>query len=154
MKKLFLVLSGYCIGLGGLALITYRTLLAIGSESKSVLVLVNAFGEQYLDLFCLVVLWGICLLGLYFLFSFLKEQNLLQSIIGGSHLDAVEKTPMVVFGEGSSAVPSDSSSCVVGTFNGLFRGSDLNYFSLDADGTAGVFSVSVMILNNVTSTEK
>ena len=75
MRKALLVIPGYCVGLGGLLLITYRTLLAFGSESKAIIVHVNSFGEQYLDLVCLVFLWVVCLVGLFSLSSLIPEKK-------------------------------------------------------------------------------
>jgi hypothetical protein len=75
MKKTWLILPGYCVGLGGLLLITYRTLLAVSSPGKVVMVSVNRFGEQYLDLVCLVFLWAVCLIGLLSLSSMVSEKK-------------------------------------------------------------------------------
>jgi len=73
MKKTWFVLPGYCVGLGGLLLITYRTLLAVSSPEKAIMVSVNRFGEAYLDLLALVFLWVVCLVGLLCLSSLSKE---------------------------------------------------------------------------------
>ncbi len=75
MKKTWFILSGYSIGLGSLLLITYRTIVAIGSESKMILVSVNRFGEQYLDMVSLVLLWVICILGCFSLTSFFTQKK-------------------------------------------------------------------------------
>jgi len=69
MKKTWFVLPGYCVGLGCLVLITYRTLLAVSSPGKVILVSVNQFGEQYLDVVALAFLWVVCLVGLLCLSS-------------------------------------------------------------------------------------
>ena len=73
MKKVWLVLPGYCVGLGGLMLITYRTILAVSSPGKMVLVSVNQFGEQYLDVVALGFLWMVCLVGVLCLVSLERE---------------------------------------------------------------------------------
>ena len=70
-----MLLPGYLIGVGGLALITYRTVLAFGTLEKAITIQVNRFGEQYIDLLMLGVLWGICLVGLWSLFRVLKDQQ-------------------------------------------------------------------------------
>lgn len=63
-----LVIPGYIIGLSCLFIVTYRTMIAFFSDSKSVIIHVNRFGEQYLDIISLVVIWSICLGGLLALF--------------------------------------------------------------------------------------
>lgn len=70
-----MALPGYLVGFGGLALITYRTLLAFGTTEKAITIQMNRFGEQYVDLLMLGVLWGICLVGLWSLFRVLEEQR-------------------------------------------------------------------------------
>ena len=75
MRKLFLILPGYCVGFGGLFLITYRTLLAMSSESKAITVHVNRFGEAYLDMIALVLLWTMVLVGLLALYLVMREKT-------------------------------------------------------------------------------
>ncbi|KYK29698.1 hypothetical protein AYK20_05060 [Thermoplasmatales archaeon SG8-52-1] len=70
-----MIIPGYIIGISCLLLVTYRTFIAFFSESKSVLVNINRFGEQYLDLFALVVIWIITLIGLIILIFMLKEER-------------------------------------------------------------------------------
>ena len=67
--------TGYFIGLSCLFLITYRTLIAFFSESKAVIIHVNKFGEQYIDLIALAIIWIICLVGLIALFWMLKKEK-------------------------------------------------------------------------------
>ena len=62
MKQHLLMLPGCLVGVGCLVLITYRTLVAFFSESKLIIVQVNRYGEQYLDLVGLVVLWAVCVM--------------------------------------------------------------------------------------------
>lgn len=45
MNKKLLIVPGYLVGIGGVFLITYRTLLAFFSESKSITIQVNRYGE-------------------------------------------------------------------------------------------------------------
>ena len=75
IKYKLLVIPGYIIGLNCLLLVTYRTFIAFFSESKSVLININKFGEQYLDLFALIVIWVISLIGLIILIFMLKEER-------------------------------------------------------------------------------
>ena len=75
IKNKLLIIPGYIIGISCLLLVTYRTFIAFFSESKSVLVNINRFGEQYLDLFALVVIWIITLIGLIILIFMLKEER-------------------------------------------------------------------------------
>ena len=76
MDRKLLVLPGYLVGCGGLALITYRTILAFFSSSKAITVHVNRFGEQYVDLVLLFFLWIVCLAGLWSLSKLLKKPGL------------------------------------------------------------------------------
>ena len=54
---------------------TYRTFIAFFSDSKSILISINKFGEQYFDLFALAIIWIISLVGLVTLFLMLKEER-------------------------------------------------------------------------------
>ena len=73
MKNKLLIVPGYLIGIGCLFIITYRTILAFFSDSKSITIHVNRFGEQYADIAFLVVIWIICLVGLIYLFIVMRE---------------------------------------------------------------------------------
>lgn len=75
MRSKPLIVPGYIVGLGSLFIITYRTLLAFFSNSKSITVNINRFGEQHLDIFFLIIIWAICLIGLIYLFRYLKEEK-------------------------------------------------------------------------------
>jgi hypothetical protein len=75
MRKLFLILPGYCVGFGGLLLITYRTLLAMGSESKAITVHVDRFGEAYFDMIALALLWTMVLVGLLAVYLVMREKT-------------------------------------------------------------------------------
>jgi len=72
-KELFTV-TGYLAGIGSLFLITQRTLLAFFSDSKTVTIYVNEYGEQYTDIVALVIIWGICLIGLVSLYFVVKAK--------------------------------------------------------------------------------
>lgn len=58
-----------------LAIMTYRTVLAFFSESKMITIHINYFGEQYLDLISLLILWIICCISLGFLIKLLRENT-------------------------------------------------------------------------------
>jgi hypothetical protein len=70
-----LIIPGYIIGLSCLLLVTYRTLIAFFSESKSVLININKFGEQYFDLFSLIIIWIISIIGLILLILMVKDER-------------------------------------------------------------------------------
>ena len=70
-----LVIPGYIVGLSCLFIVTYRTMIAFFSDSKSVIIHVNRFGEQYLDIISLVVIWIICLGGLLALFLTSRKEK-------------------------------------------------------------------------------
>jgi sporulation protein YlmC with PRC-barrel domain len=78
MAKKLLMIPGYIVGIGSLCIISFQTLRAVFSESKSVTVYINRFGEQYADLVFLLVLWGICLLGLVYLYHTIREGQIIQ----------------------------------------------------------------------------
>jgi hypothetical protein len=70
-----LIIPGYIIGLNCLLLVTYRTFIAFFSESKSVLININKFGEQYFDLFALLIIWIISIIGLILLILMVKDER-------------------------------------------------------------------------------
>ena len=70
-----MILTGYIIGLSCLFLISYRTLIAFFSESKAVTIYINRFSEQFIDIFALIILWIICLVGLIYLRNILKKEK-------------------------------------------------------------------------------
>ncbi len=73
MKNKLLIVPGYLVGIGSLFIITYRTILAFFSESKSVTIHVNRYGEQYADIAFLVVIWIVCLVGLIYLYIVMRD---------------------------------------------------------------------------------
>ncbi len=70
-----MIVTGYIIGLSCLFLISYRTLIAFFSESKAVTIYINRFSEQFIDIFALIILWIICLVGLIYLRNILKKEK-------------------------------------------------------------------------------
>ncbi len=75
MKNKLLIVPGYLIGIGSLFIITYRTLLAFFSGSTSITIHINRYGEQYIDMVFLTIIWIICLIGLIYLYLVIKEQK-------------------------------------------------------------------------------
>jgi hypothetical protein len=144
MRKTLLVFLGYCVGLGGLVLITYRTLLAVGSESKAIMVQVNRFGEQYLDLVCLVFLWVVCLVGLLSLSSMVKEGKREPRFHTESVSEVVGKKQTTSFVVSDSFLDSPSME-ETGVSGVVFQKTNQGDFFLYTDGHEGVFSVSVII---------
>lgn len=72
MERWHLITLGYLIGIGSLFLISYRTLLAYITQSKSITIYINRYGEQYLDLLSLVFIWTLCIIGLIYLYKSTK----------------------------------------------------------------------------------
>ena len=147
MKKTLLVLLGYGIGLGGLVLITYRTLLAVGAESKAITISVNRFGEQYLDLVCLVFLWVVCVVGLLSLSSLVRD--------GKNVFDRERDERNVGIRPGvsyhvSSDVLDGSARIVVGAVGGSLSTTGSGFSRVDSDGTADGFSYSVCVVQEAT----
>ena len=75
IKDKFLIIPGYLVGLSCLFLITYRTALALLSDSKAITVYVNRFGEQYFDIIALIVVWIIVIIGLILLLRNLRTEK-------------------------------------------------------------------------------
>jgi sporulation protein YlmC with PRC-barrel domain len=76
INRKLLVIPGYLIGIGCLFLITQRTILAFFNENKAVTIYINRYGEQYADIVSLVVLWLICVGGLFLLLRLKEEETL------------------------------------------------------------------------------
>ena len=51
-------------------------MVAYFSESKAVIIHINKFGEQFIDLFALLIIWIICILGLIALYWMLKQEKI------------------------------------------------------------------------------
>ncbi len=58
-----------------LFLITYRTLIAFFSESKAITIYINRFGEHFIDIYAIIIIWVICLVGLIFLIGLFKKEE-------------------------------------------------------------------------------
>ena len=66
-------------------------MIAFFSESKSVVISINKFGEQFIDLFALVIIWIISLVGLIILFLMIKEEKILKNSIYNSNKRSIIK---------------------------------------------------------------
>jgi hypothetical protein len=148
MKKTLLIVPGYLVGIGGVFLITYRTVLAFFSESKSITVQVNRYGEQYGDIAVLVFLWIVCVVGVWSLSSLLKEEKVGNRCVGKSGEGNVVEKPGVSLGVVPGFFLDESPGGGVRAFGEPFTEIDQRYFLLDDEGTASVFSVSVTILQD------
>jgi len=123
-------------------LITYRTLLAVSSPGKAIMVSVNRFGEQYLDLVCLVFLWVVCLVGLLSLSSLVSEKKRKGwSQAEQSNKDVLSR-PVFSF-EGSDSFHQRSALVVMGDAHEGF--STMDEASLSADDASCSVSVSVIV---------
>ena len=142
MKKTWFVLPGYCVGLGGLLLISYRTLLAVGSPGKSILVSVDRFGEQYLDLVALAFLWVVCLVGLLCLSSLGKELNRREGLQIEQSNDDVLISPVFSF-DVFDSFHQPPTLAVMGDSHEEFSPTDEASVSVD-DASSSV-SVSVVV---------
>jgi len=67
------ILGGYISGMLILGLHTWITLRAFFSDSKSITIHVNRYGEQYGDILTFVFFWALCLIGLVFLYNRIKK---------------------------------------------------------------------------------
>lgn len=144
MKKLLLILPGYCVGLGSLLLITSRTMLAFGSDSKMITVQVNRFGEQYLDVVALVFLWAVCLVGVLALYRVLKEKNQTLVVDHGSSFPGFPG-PRDGFGSCSDVAGREPWMADPIACEKTLGLSDEPVVSLEDDGTGGVFVVMVPV---------
>lgn len=75
-----MIITGYIIGLCSLFIITYRTFIAFFSENKAIIIYINRFGEQFIDLFAIIIIWTISLTGLLYLFRYPKKEPLSKEI--------------------------------------------------------------------------
>ncbi len=66
-------------------------MIAFFSESKSVVISINKFGEQFIDLFALVIIWIISLIGLIILFWMIKEEKILKNSLYKSDIRPIIK---------------------------------------------------------------
>ena len=72
------ILGGYISGMLLLGLHTWITLKAFFSDSKSITIYVNRYGEQYGDIVTFVFFWALCLIGLIFLYNRIKKPDIIK----------------------------------------------------------------------------
>jgi len=137
MNKKLLLVPGYLVGCGGLALITYRTVLAFSTSSKAIMVQVNRYGEQYLDLVALGLLWVVCIVGLWALRHLVTERDR-GTKTTEAELGATKHTGSSFF------LDKDQDAGMERSF-GLLPADAAGYVYLDEARTSTA-SVSVMIL--------
>jgi len=75
IKDKLLIIPGYLIGLCCLILLTYRTLIAFFSDTKSIVININNFGEQYYDLIALVIIWVVFMIGFIYLIKISRKEK-------------------------------------------------------------------------------
>jgi hypothetical protein len=147
MRKTLLVLPGYCVGLGGLLLITYQTLLAVGSENKAITIQVNRFGGQYVDILCLVFLWAVCVIGMWSLSLVVREKTAQTA----DHDDGKKyraSTPMISFEGESQSFFDEASGALVQQGEAPFSMKSSVFFSVDDGGKNNGCSFSVRIVSD------
>jgi len=141
MKKKLLILPGYLVGMGGVFLITYRTLHAFFSESKSITVQVNRYGEQYGDLAVLVFIWIVCVVGLLSLVALLKEQKD-ETVSTGNIPGRNEVEEGLFLGVVRNDGADEKTGTVFGALAEPFKGTDQGFAPLDGKETRFASSVS------------
>jgi hypothetical protein len=55
-------------------------LIAFFSEGKAVTIYVNRYGEHYVDIIALILIWIICLVGLVSLYFVVKQGKLMKNL--------------------------------------------------------------------------
>jgi hypothetical protein len=147
MRHTWWVLPGYCIGLGGLALITFRTLRAVFSESKSITLQVNTFGEQYVDVLCLVLLWVVCLIGMRSLWSVMNERSSTKSARSDPLATKTARTPFWFFNGASFSFSDEPGGVAVVPFDESRVQDDFPVFTGVEPRTNRDFSFSVHVVS-------
>ncbi len=74
-RELAFLTVGYITGCFALGVVTLRTIIAVFSPSKAVIIYVNNHGEMYLDVLALGVLWALTLVGFWVLLKTLSESK-------------------------------------------------------------------------------
>lgn len=146
MKKKLLIVPGYLVGISGVLLITYQTLLAFFSEGKSVTVQVNRYGEQYGDIVVLVFLWVVCIVGLVCLVALLRDPK--AETVANRDVEgrvAFEEHGLFL-GMGPSRGADEKTALSIGALGEPFIGSYPVFPSLGEKGTRCASSVSFTVL--------
>ena len=153
MEKKLLLLPGYLVGLGGLALITYRTLLAVGTESKSITVQVNRFGELYVDLVLLGVLWVVCVVGMWSLSSVVREKIGAKEVRMDAERGQRVGKPAVFHDTVPYSFFNESSNALVKGFEVPYAENNVGVLMVNDDETNSGFSFSVQVVSDITDDE-
>jgi hypothetical protein len=146
MKKKLFIVPGYLVGIGGVLLITYQTLLAFFSEDKSISIQVNRYGEQYGDIVVLVFLWVVCVVGLVCLVALLRDPKD-ETVSNRDFQDraAVEEKGLFL-GRDQSMGADEKSAMSIGALGGPFIGTYPVFPSLGEKETRCASSVSFTVL--------
>ena len=150
MKKKLLILPGYFVGLGGLFLITYRTVLAFFSEGKSITIQVNRYGEQYVDIALLVFLWVVCMIGLLYLSPLMNKgggETVLKGDQRGRKGMTQERLYLNVV---QDARTDETTRAGIGAFLEPSKETDQRAYHLDADGNRMVSSDAIKVVQEAT----
>ena len=142
MKKNLLILPGYLVGIGSLLLITYRTFLAFFSQSKSITINVNRYGEQYGDIAVLVFIWIVCVMGLYSLFILMKEQKSENVFPESIQAEKISNEDKSFLNDTKKVIVSEKTNTVI-TFRKPLEESNRGFPSLDEHGNRIVTSDSL-----------
>ena len=78
-------------------------MLAFFSESKSVTIFVNRYGEQYADLISLFFIWTICILGLIALYKIIKEEKRQTSLKNNNYQIDIQEQDRLYMGDMNSS---------------------------------------------------
>jgi hypothetical protein len=114
----------------------------MSSPGKAILVSVNRFGEQYLDLVALAFLWLVCLVGVLCLSSFVKEMKRREDFaFEQSNADDL-RNPLFSF-DVFDSFQKQSAVAVIGEARESFFTADETFLSVDE--TESSVSVSVVV---------
>lgn len=79
IRDRLLIIPGFFIGLFCLSIITYRTIIAFLSENKAVIIYINNYNEQFLDIAALIIIWIVFLISSIFLVKLIREETTLKN---------------------------------------------------------------------------
>ena len=150
MKYKLLIVPGYLVGIGSLCIITYRTLLAFFSESKSVTIHVNRYGEQNADIAFLILIWIICLVGLLYLYLVINEGKIakvLGSDIKGKKVMSKDGSYLGIL---SNSLVDEKTGMVRGVLVEPSQEIDTTLYHLDDAGNLVVSFDSIKLVNDDT----
>jgi len=149
MKKNLLILPGYLIGIGCLVLLTYRTFLAFFSESKSITIQVNRYGEQYGDIVVLVFIWIVCVIGLFSLYRLMKEQKVEKVFHGDNRGRKIPSEERFFLDVVRDALVDEKTRAVLGSLREPSKEVDRGLSPLDEQGNRVVSSDSGTVIHDI-----